>query len=199
MMPLMLQAFGWTWVLADGLFFVGMLTSQSSVTNETVSRVFFSILAARLYQLAGAYLAYKAFVKEPGPKVVATYILVYTAGAICAGLTASEFMSTTDFSRVASLPTQSFASYHIVQWFFVFLVVVLPETWRIINVANAVWGLTTDSEKREYEIQKLLISAEALFTWEWVVRLVLAMVTIIPLATAARDKNQALLAFMYSA
>jgi hypothetical protein len=70
MLLLMLQFFDYTWVFTYRLFFVGMLTSQtltqSSINNKVVTRVLFSILAARLFQVMGACFTPKAFMDTQG-------------------------------------------------------------------------------------------------------------------------------------
>lgn len=196
-MPLMFQAYAWTWVLTDGLFFVGMLTSQSSITNESVSRVFFSITAGRLFQLAGAYMAYKAYIKEIAGEVerrgvFIASILIHIASLFCIGIAAAEFMLTENFSRAASLPTAGFPSYHSIQWCFVFFVVVLPETWRFINFMSA----TLPNGESKFSHETLLLLAECLFTWEWMARLIIAIITIIPLSVAVKDQQYIFLKFM---
>ena len=196
-MPLYLQAFAWTWVLTDGLFFVGMLTSQSSINNESVVRVFYSITAGRLFQLAGAYMAYKVYISDIGDDTLKLGMkiasgLVHFASLFCIGIASAEFMSTYEFARVASLPTSGFPSYSTIQWVFIVIVVILPETLRIINFFSAILPATGTKYSDEF----LLMMAEGLFTWEWMARLILAIITIIPLSNAIKDQQNTLINFM---
>ena len=196
-MPLYLQAFAWTWFLTDGLFFVGMLTSQSSINNESVVRVFFSITTGRLFQLAGAYMAYKVYICDVGDDTVKRGMklasaLIHIASLFCIGIASAEFMSTSEFARVASLPTSGFPSYYAIQWVFIIIVVILPETWRIINFLSAILPATG----MKYSCESLLMMAEGLYSWEWVARLIIAIITIIPLSNAIKDQQNTLVDFM---
>lgn len=204
-MPLMFQAFAWAWVLTDGIFFVGMLTSQSSITNESVNRVFFSITAGRLFQLAGAYMAYKAYINvitadnqdlSVTRGVLIASVLVHAASLFCIGIATAEFMSTVKFSYAASLPTASFPSYHSIQWCFIIFIVILPETWRILNFLLSTIPMEEENSKISHET--LLVLSECLFTWEWIARLIIAVITIIPLSVAVKDQQNIFLKFLMS-
>ena len=200
-MPLMLQAFAWTWVLTDGLFFVGMLTSQSSVTNETAVGVFISVTAARLFQLAAAYFAYRAYIKDnvqdtEKKGVVLACVLAHAASLICISVAALNFMSTRELSRVASLPTSGFPSYFAVQICFLLLVVIAPEVWRAINLLIPTIHFANFPNGDKLVADNILISAEALFTWEWVARIIFAVVAIVPLADAVKGQQTTLTDFL---
>jgi hypothetical protein len=201
-MPLMLQAFAWTWVFSDGLYFVGMLTPQSSITNESVVRVFFSITAARIFQLAGAYMASKAYITGDNNKnvekrgVVISAVLVHVASLMCIVAATVDFMSTLKFSELASQATDSGPSTHMIHIFFLILVIILPELWRTANLLSATYKLATSPEDHKIDKDSYLTSSEALFTWEWLVRFILAFIILLPLAEAVRDQQNVLLDFL---
>jgi len=60
----MVRTFGWCWVFADGLIFVGLLQPQSSIINSYAVRVFYGVTLARLFQLVSAYFANQAYINR---------------------------------------------------------------------------------------------------------------------------------------
>ena len=60
-LPHMLGSFGWTWVFADGLFFLGMLTPQNSVQTDDAVAIFVRVIFCRLLQLTALKLIPYAF------------------------------------------------------------------------------------------------------------------------------------------
>ena len=203
--PLMLQAFAWTWVFSDGLFFVGMLTPQSSITHESVVRVFFGITAARLFQLAGAYLADKAYLNEKTEEsptdndfkrgVIISAVMVQLASLISLVATFIEFMSTVEFSRIASLSASGVPSYYIIQIFFLVTVGIMPEVLKSYNIFSAI---NTVRHNAQVDPDGFLTFAEIIYTWEWVARLIIAYITVLPLGELVRNKMADLSSFMVS-
>jgi hypothetical protein len=53
--PALNKIFAFTWVLADGLLFIGMLNSQNSLLNENVVAIWFYIVLCRGFQLAASF------------------------------------------------------------------------------------------------------------------------------------------------
>jgi hypothetical protein len=197
----MLQAFAWAWVFSDGMFFVGMLTPQSSITNESVVRVFFSITAARMFQLAGAYLIDKAFIGNTADGTdypdrtgaIIAAILVQFASLVGVIATFTEFLSTIEFSRVASLSSSEGPSYYAIQILFLIFVGIMPELLRSVNIFSATYSTNSKADPDSF-----LTLAEIIFTWEWVSRLVFAYITILPLGDLVRNQEETLISFLTS-
>jgi hypothetical protein len=209
-MPLMLQSFAWVWLITDGLFFVGFLTPQTSITNEAVVIVFSSISIARLLQLGVAYLTNKAFIfnsakptDEPRVGVILAAITAQVASLMCVGTATIYYLSTLMISKNAADASSNSVSGYGIQLSFLIIVVVLPEVWRTFNLVIMTSNVAyikdsgDGSETTGESVNGwMLFSYELLFLWEWMVRLILSLVAIMSLPTLARDQNVILFDFL---
>jgi hypothetical protein len=209
-MPLMLQSFAWVWLITDGLFFVGFLTPQTSITNEAVVIVFSSISIARLLQLGVAYLTNKAFIfnsakptDEPRVGVILAAITAQVASLMCVGTATIYYLSTLMISKNAADASSNSVSGYGIQLSFLIIVVVLPEVWRTFNLVIMTSNVAyikdsgDGSETTGESVNGwMLFSYESLFLWEWMVRLILSLVAIMSLPTLARDQNVILFDFL---
>ena len=118
--------------------------------------------------------------------------LVHVASLLCIGIASAEFMSTLEFSRVASQPTAGFPSYNAIVWCFIVFVVILPETLKLLRWLSIIIPNATT----RYSPEMLLMTAEVIFTWEWMARLILAIIAIIPLSVAVKDQKHILMNYM---
>ena len=202
-MPLMLQAFSWTWVFSDGLFFVGLLTPQTSISNESVVRVFVAITAARLFQLSGSYMANKAFIadapaEEDGSRtgVIFAAIFVQVASLMCVTAAATDYISTGGLSKNAADAADASVSGHSIQLAVVLVLVVAPELWRTFNLVVMTYNVMHQHNAATGGNETMLLMYELLFTWEWLSRLIIAPIAIFSLATVLRDQHLILSSFL---
>jgi hypothetical protein len=201
-MPLMLQAFAWVWLITDSLFFVGFLTPQTSITNEAVVIVFSSIFIARLLQLGVAYLTNKAFVlnaaapsDESRLGVILAAITAHVASLMCVGTAAVYYLSTLGISKNAADAASLSISGYGIQLTVLVIVIIVPELWRTFNIVVMTVNASKASGGEDVN-GWVLTMYELLFTWEWMVRLILSLIAIIPLAAVARDQNVILSDFL---
>ena len=201
-MPLMLQAFAWVWLITDSLFFVGFLTPQTSITNEAVVIVFSSIFIARLLQLGVAYLTNKAFVlnaaapsDESRLGVILAAITAHVASLMCVGTAAVYYLSTLGISKNAADAASLSISGYGIQLTVLVIVIIVPELWRTFNIVVMTVNASKASGGEDVN-GWVLTMYELLFTWEWMVRLILSLIAIIPLAAVARDQNVILADFL---
>lgn len=198
-MSQMIQAYSWTWVFVDGLIFVGLLTPQAFITNESVVRVFVGIVAARLFQLAGAYKTHKAFladgngtVDESRAGVVISAIMDYAASVLCVVAVSLDFMSTYDFSNNASQVISSGASAHSIRVASFVVLLIVPEAVRIITLGMMTHGVYTAPAGGDASNGAFLVVFELLYMYEWMTRFIISAIAMYALVTPARDQNVAL-------
>lgn len=208
-MSQLIQHFSWTWVFVDGLIFVGLLSPQTSITNESVVRVFVGIVAARLFQLASSYLTHKAFLGEINQEVdearsgaVLSSVTDHLASLICMVIVALDFLSTTDFSYHSSLATSSSASAYGIQWATLIVLIILPELWRTINILSMTFKVYQYSKQYQRAgqnnsgsisvkagNQEFLMSFQLLYTWEYMARIIICAVAIFSLPGPVKDQH----------
>jgi hypothetical protein len=187
--PLMVRTFGWCWLLADGLIFVGLLQPQSSIINSYAVRVYFGVTLARLFQLVSSYFANQAYINRstnPEKWSNATDPKEFGAHMVCL------------FAHLASLPLLLDSLYHSgwsqklytdavtgvsannALWLFLILIGVLPELVRM--------GILLYVSFSNPSVDSILILHELLFAWDWITR---ALVVVIVVATATPNLRDA--------
>jgi len=200
-MSQMMQAYSWTWVFVDGLIFVGLLTPQAFITNESVVRVFVGIVAARLFQLAFSYEVHKGFledvkgeVDESRAGIVLSAIMNYAASLFCVIAVSVDYMSTFDFSKVASEVLSSGVSAHSIRIAALIVLLIFPELVRLSILAM----MTSKIYSNTGNNGSFLVAFESLYTYEWITRFVISTIAIMVLMTEDRDQNLVLYNYFIS-
>ena len=206
-MPHMLASFGWTWVFADGLFFLGMLTPQNSVQTDDASVIFVRIIICRLMQLVALKLIpysfnfdqplddkkyswhFIAWKKSVDPKLAGLQMMtisVYMASLfLLVDVLYHYMMSIGLLSATQSVGNVTFA----VQVSFLTVAILVPEFMRVI-----LFFLLTNWE--EPKACDVLFYFELIYLLDWLSRFILAISAIFTILPFLRDQNNILKGFV---
>lgn len=188
MAPLMMQMHAWCWVFVDGLFFVGMMTPQSSPLTEDVVGVYIFVTVARVYQLGYAFLFNQAFIQNglnpsvhaKGNKYVygvqVTAIMTFIASLLCLGNALYCFLRQYEFLDKLDLPNSSTKT---IQICFLIFIGIAPEVLRTLLLIMV--------SLNQYSSLNILVFSEVIFVWEYAARFAFASAVIWNIPNELKD------------